>query len=134
MGLIVDTNVFIQWERRGGIFDLSSLDPSEDVFISVVTVSELLMGVHRAEMEIHRKKRSDFVEAIISSVAVLDFTTAVARQHARLVTDLARRGQLIGAHDMIVAATALHHGMSLLSGNVDEFSRVPNLRLIPFAR
>ena len=39
MGLIVDTSVFIQWERRGGIVDLSSLDPTDDVFISVVTVS-----------------------------------------------------------------------------------------------
>lgn len=45
MGLIVDTNVFIALERRGDDrVDLSPWNPSEDVFISVVTVSELLMG------------------------------------------------------------------------------------------
>ena len=81
-----------------------------------------------------REKRSDFVEAIIGGVAVLDFTTAVARQHARVAMDLARRGQMIGAHDMIIAATALYHGMALLSDNLQEFSRVPNLRTIPFGR
>jgi hypothetical protein len=36
MGLIVDTSVFIQWERRGGIVDLSSLDPTDDVLIMPV--------------------------------------------------------------------------------------------------
>ena len=56
MGLIVDTSVFIQWERRGGIVDLSSLDPTDDVFISVVTVSELLMGVYRADTEVRQRK------------------------------------------------------------------------------
>ena len=130
MGLMVDANVFIQFERRGSPVDLSKWRSSDDVFISVVTVSELLMGVHRADTEARRKRRSEFVEAILAGVSVLDFTTVVARRHAMLHADLARQGQLIGAHDMIVAATAVHHGLSLLTDNTDEFSRVPNLTVI----
>ena len=129
---MVDANVFIQFERRGLPIDLSRWDSSDDVFMSVVTVSELLMGVHRADNEARRKRRSEFVEAILAGVSVLDFTTAVARCHARIHAELARQGQLIGAHDMIVAATALHHGLSLLTDNVEEFSRVPNLSVIGF--
>ena len=132
MGLMVDANVFIEFERRNLPIDLSQRQPSDDVFISVVTVSELLMGVHRADNEGRRKRRSEFVEAVLAGVSVLDFTTAVARCHAQIYSDLARRGQLIGAHDMIIAATALHHGLSLLTGNVDEFSRVPNLNVVRF--
>jgi len=41
---------------------------------------------------------------------------------------------MIGAHDMIIAATALYRGMALLSDNLQEFARVPNLRTIPFGR
>lgn len=129
---MVDANVFIAFERRGLPVDLSQWDSSEGVFVSVVTVSELLMGVHRADSEARRKRRSEFVEAILVGVSVLDFTTAVARRHAQLYSDLVRRGQLIGAHDMIIAATALHHGLAVLTDNVDEFSRVPNLNVIRF--
>jgi predicted nucleic acid-binding protein len=132
VGLIVDTNVFISFERRGRPIDLSPWEASEDVFISVVTVSELLMGVHRADTEARRTRRSAFVEAVITRLRVLDFTTAVARLHAEMYADLARRGQLIGAHDLIIAATARQHNLSLLTDNVDEFSRVPGLRVLTF--
>ena len=132
MALMVDANVFIHSERRGVPIDLSLWEPSDGVFISVVTVSELLMGVHRADNEARRKRRSEFVEAILAGVSVLDFTIAVARRHAHLYAQLSQQGRLIGAHDMIIAATALHHNLSLLTDNVEEFSRVPGLRVIPF--
>ncbi len=132
MGLIVDTNVFIAFERRGEPIDLTPWESSADVFISVVTVSELLMGVHRADTEARRNRRSAFVEAIITGVRALDFTTEIARVHAEICADLARRGQLIGAHDLMIAATARHYGVSLLTDNVDEFSRVPGLQVIRF--
>ena len=130
---MIDTNVLIAFERRGRTIDLPSRPPSEDVFISVVTVSELLMGVHRADTEERRNRRSAFVEAIIAGIPALGFTTEVARVHAAIYADLARRGQLIGAHDLIIAATAVHHDLSLLTDNVNEFSRVPGLTVVDFA-
>jgi len=132
VGLIVDTNVFIALERRGDPIDLSRWDPSEDVFISVVTVSELLMGVHRADNPSRRERRSAFVEAIVQGVSVLDFTTDIARRHAELHAQLMRGGQLIGAHDLIIAATALHRALTLLTDNVGEFRRVPDLNVTEF--
>ena len=132
MGLMVDTNIFIALERRGDPVDLSSWNPTEDVFISVVSVSELLMGVHRANNRSRRERRSAFVEAIIQGVNVLDFTTGVARRHAELHAHLMSAGQLIGAHDLIIAATALHHDLTLLTDNVGEFQRVPELKVTQF--
>ena len=129
---MVDTNVFIALERRGDPIDLSRWDPNDDVFISVVTVSELLMGVHRADSEARRNRRSAFVEAVVAGISVLDFTTEVARAHAQLHAQLTGQGELIGAHDLIIAATALHHGLTLLTDNVAEFRRVPALNVIEF--
>ena len=130
--MIVDSNVFIELERRGDQVDFSIWDPSEDVFISVVTVSELLMGVHRADNEARRNRRSAFVEPIIEGISVLDFTTDVARTHARLHALLVGQGQLIGAHDLIIAATALHHDLTLLTDHAREFHRVPDLKVVEF--
>lgn len=132
MGLMVDTNVFIRFEKSGQSVDFSSWESSQKVYISVVTVSELLMGVHRANTEERRRRRSAFVEAVISGVGVLDFTVASARVHAEIYSELAKKGQLIGAHDFIIAATARRHDLSLLTDNIQEFSRVPGLRVIPF--
>jgi predicted nucleic acid-binding protein len=67
MGLMVDTNVFIIHEKRDKAIDFSSWDSSQKVYISVVVVSELLMGVHRANTEERRQRRSAFVEAVISA-------------------------------------------------------------------
>jgi predicted nucleic acid-binding protein len=46
---------------------------------------------------------------------------------------LAERGKLIGAHDLIIAATAITHDLSLLTSNSDECSRVPGLKVIEFS-
>lgn len=134
MGLMVDTNVFISSEKSGQPIDFSSWESAEKVYISVVIAAELLMGVQRADTDERRQRRSAFVEAIIAGVGMLDFTLATARTHAEIHADLARRGQMIGAHDLIIAATAVHHDLAVLTENVEEFSRVPGLRVIPFIR
>ena len=132
MGLMVDTNVFIRFEKNNQAIDLSPWAPSEKVYISVVTVSELLLGVHRADTETRRQRRSLFIETVISGVGVLDITIDVARIHAELHGQLLKQGLVIGAHDLLIAATARYHDLSLLTDNVAEFSRVPGLRVVPF--
>ena len=71
---------------------------------------------------------------MISGFNVLNFTVAAARLHAELYAELAKKGQLIGAHDLIIAATALCHDLAILTDNVQEFSRVPGLRVIAFEK
>ncbi len=73
MGLMVDTNVFIRFEKSGKTIDLSSWEQSGGSSC-VITVSELLAGVHHANPQERRQRRSAFVEAVIAGVGVLDFT------------------------------------------------------------
>ena len=129
MGIMVDTCVFIHSERQQHI-KLNQLLPEENVFISAITASELLMGIHLADSKARRMKRTAFVEAILASVPILDFSLEVARLHAELYAELTSKGKLIGAHDLIIAATALSHGYSLLTSNEKEFKRIPGLKVL----
>ena len=132
MGLMVDTNVFIKFEKRNSPIVLPSLAESDEAFISAITVSELLVGVHRANTEERRQRRAAFVEAILRVFPVLNFTMSIARTHAEIQAHLAKAGLTIGHHDLIIAATARHYDHALHTDNTEEFSRVPGLRVIPF--
>lgn len=130
MGLILDTCILIRAEKNNGVIDFPSINLNEEVYISAITASELLMGVHRADTEDRRIKRSAFVEAILKEVPIIDFTIESARMHAEIYASLAAKGELIGAHDLMIAATALSHGYAILTTNQQEFNRVPGLKVL----
>ncbi len=128
MAFLIDASVLIEHERRR--IDLEgriSGREDEEVFLSVVTASELLHGVHRAKDRRVHARRAAFVEAILDGFPLLGVDLLTARAHARLWAELAERGELIGAHDLWLAATCVGRGLSLATGNVREFGRVPGL-------
>jgi predicted nucleic acid-binding protein len=128
MAVLIDSSVFIGIERRGLLLDeLVALVPDEPVALASVSVSELLFGVERANTPERRARRERFVEAILSIVPVLPFGIAEARMHAPVWAGLAASGQMIGAHDLLIAVTALVQGYDVLTDNVREFGRVPGL-------
>lgn len=130
MGVVVDTGVFVHWERRTPSTAKVLNQREVPAFISVVTASELLVGVHRADSPTRREIRSRFVETLLTQFAILQVTLDVARQHAALSTELSQRGTPIGYHDAWIAATALSYGYAVMTMNVREFSRVPDLEVI----
>jgi len=101
----------------------------EDRAISVITVSELLHGVLRAEGTTQIRRRA-FVEHLLAGIEAIPIAEAVARMHAQIWADLAARGSLIGAHDMWIAATALAHGLGVATRNAAHFERVTGLRVV----
>lgn len=129
MAVLIDTTVLIDAERRGQSLDRAIGE--EERAISAITASELLHGVHRATDDGVRVRREAFVEHLLASIEALPVTTAVARAHARIWASLERQGNLIGAHDLWIAATAVTHGMSVATANPDEFGRVRGLSVVP---
>ena len=130
MGLLIDSNILIGFERRA--IDLTPFirgREQEPFSISVISASELLHGVHRATTRKIKATRLAFVEAVLASFPVLDIDLATARCHAQLWSDLSKRGTMIGVHDSWIAATCLAHGLKLVTGNDREFRRVPGLAL-----
>ena len=134
MGLILDTNVFIHSERSGNPIDFSKWEEYGDVYISAITTSELLVGVHYAKTPEQQARRSAFVESVLAKIPVLSFETEESRVHAGLFASLAKQGKMIGAHDLIIAATAIVHDCAVLTENIREFKRVPGLEAISFIR
>lgn len=135
MALLIDASILIEHER--GRIDLDGKlegRGAEEFFLSVVTASELLHGVHRAADPGVRTRRSAFVEAILEHFPILPIEVATARAHARLWADLAAAGALIGPHDLWLAAACLAHGLSIATANTREFERVPGLRVEDWAR
>lgn len=131
-GLIVDTSVFVQIERRGGAVDFTPFAQYSPFAISAITVSELLIGVHRADTEQRRERRHQFVQAVLANVNIVSFDRNVAATHALIAAEMAKHGTLIGAHDLQIAATALHYGSAILTANPREFQRVPRLQVLVF--
>ena len=130
MGILIDASVLIDHERRGDALRARAADrPDEEFMLSVVTVSELLHGVHRARDPGTRARRSAFVEAVIDGFPLLPIDMPTARTHAGLWADLAASGSMIGAHDLWLAAACIAHGLTLATGNVREFARVAGLEL-----
>ncbi|MBS3967470.1 MAG: type II toxin-antitoxin system VapC family toxin [Truepera sp.] len=132
MGIVIDTDVFIDAEKGRFPPDWTYANRYGETFISVITVSELLVGVYRANSQARRAKRAAFIESLLSTVAVLDVTTEIARLHAQLLADLLARGERIGAHDLIIAAIALRYGYPVLTSNVTGYSRVAGLEVLRF--
>ena len=130
MAALIDSSILIEAER--GRLDLEphvARHGDEEAFLSVVTASELLHGVHRATMPDVRARRSAFVEGVLERFPLLSVDLACARAHAHLWAELRQAGALIGPHDLWLAATCVAHGLTMVTANVREFARVPGLDL-----
>jgi predicted nucleic acid-binding protein len=132
MGLIIDTNVFINVENKR--FDLSLINNFShygEAYIAAITVSELLAGVHLAKNPEQHIKRSAFVESIITRMPVLEFNEEAARVYAQLyaffLKDHGRGGTKINVHDLLIASTAISNGFAVLTSNIDDFKNIPSL-------
>ena len=131
MGVLIDSSVLIAYERGALDPDRIVARHSEDdpLFLSMITVSELLHGVHRAKEPVRRVRRSVFVEGIIDRFPLLDVDLPTARVHAEVWAELSDAGNLIGAHDLWLGAAAIAHGLTLATHNVREFERIPGLEV-----
>lgn len=110
--MILDTGVIIAFERGG--LDIDAVLGADDAAIASITAMELLVGVERTD-DAHRGRRALHVEAVLSSVPIVDYTLDVARTHARLVAQAMSLGRSRSAYDMMIAATAVVDGRTLLT-------------------
>lgn len=128
MGLLIDTDVWVLAEKSSTLPKFEQWAAYEGAYLSSVTASELLVGVERANTAERRALRSAFVEHLLTRIPVLEFSLPVARTHARMMAALPSH-QTAGAHDALIAATAIHHGFGLLTRNVADFKIFAGLQL-----
>lgn len=128
--MILDSSEIIALERnRGSVESLIQGREDEPFGISVVTVAELLHGVERANTESRKIKRQAFVEKVIEMIPVFPFDMGAARIYARIWASIVQRGFTVGAHDLIIAATAISLDYKVITANRRDFEKVEGLRL-----
>ena len=130
MGVVLDTSVLIEAERQRFEIDKFTENREDEIFgLSVITVAELLHGVHRADSTKRRLKRSAYVEKVIELFPVYVFEISIARIYSELWSDLSSKGIQIGAHDLIIGSTALSLGFSVATYNMRHFERIEGLEI-----
>jgi tRNA(fMet)-specific endonuclease VapC len=100
--------------------------PVADVCMSVVTKAELQYGV---EVSPRRAQDTAALAAFLPYVKVLDFTDDAVVHYAEIRADLQRRGAMVGANDLFIAAHARALGLTLVMNNTAEFERVKGLTI-----
>lgn len=103
--LIVDTGVLIESERSKTSLS-SVISVEDDLVISALTVAELRTGIELAS-DHHRSQRAEFVDRVLNAMPVEPYDLATAEAHSRLLAHVHRAGRKRGAHDLIIAATAI---------------------------
>lgn len=127
--LILDTGVLIGIER--GALGADVVAAEDDVAISAITASELLVGVELGAGA--GGPRRTFVEGILARTQTLAFGLDTAREHAMLAAHTRRGGRPRGAHDLLIAATAHATGRTVLTTDARAFDDLPGVshRVVP---
>jgi tRNA(fMet)-specific endonuclease VapC len=98
----------------------------DDVAVAAATVAELLVGVELADAANQARRRA-LVDSIVDTIPVEDYDLDVARSHALLLAHAHRSGRRRGAHDLIIAATALARGRIVVTADQGGFSDLPGV-------
>jgi tRNA(fMet)-specific endonuclease VapC len=124
---LLDTNIviYVLKRRPKEVLDKFNTNASR-MAISTITLSELMYG---AEKSINTDKNLEAVEEFVSHLEVLPYDAKASQHYGQIKAALEKKGQIIGENDIHIAAHAISHGLILVSNNVREFKRVPNLAL-----
>ena len=124
---LLDTNicVYVIRKRPESVYRRLSNIGERGVAISVVTAFELEVGALRFQGQHY----SEAVRLLIAELPVLPLEDSARTAYGQLRTVLERRGEVIGAYDMLIAAHALTLNATLVTNNEKEFNRVKGLKV-----
>jgi len=124
---ILDTNTVIYFFKGvGDVAEKLLSVPPKEIGLPSVVPYEIYVGIAKSTSP---EKRRQQLEQLVSVVNLFPFGLNEAQCAAKIRADLETRGCPIGPYDVLIAATALIHNGILVTHNVNEFSRVDNLRI-----
>ena len=128
MKVMLDTNICIYLIKQKPVSVLTYFEQYElgEIGISSITVAELQFGVSNSQKQ---EQNQTALDLFLAPLEIVDFDVQAAQVYGRIRTHLSQQGTPIGAYDMLIAAHAQSLDLTLVTNNLREFSRVPNLRL-----
>lgn len=135
MGLILDSSILIAGERGGEsvrqiLQRVQAAHGETESALSAVTIVELTHGIYRAKSDEDRERRRAFTEELCRDMVVHPVTLEIAQLAGRIEGTQAARGVSIAFEDLLIGATALHLGYSVLTVNVRHFRLIPALSVV----
>lgn len=134
MRVLLDTNVVSELRRSGAdprvVQRVTELGP-EDTYLSVITVGELVYGVNRLAVGKKRRALEAWILALEQTYAsrILPIDAEITHVWGEVTAKCDAKGKPLSPQDGLIAATALRHGLYLMTRNVDDFSET-GVRLI----
>ena len=128
MQYMLDTNICIYLikKRSASVMrHISQLSPAQ-MCISSITSSELFYGVYTSS---YPGKNARALQQFLLPITILPYPPEAAQEYGKIRADLKKRGLLIGPMDLLIAAHAMYQGLTLVTNNTNEFSRVNHLKL-----
>ena len=137
-GFLVDTNVISEPARskpNPGVVAWLAKAEEESIFLSVLTLGEVRSGIERVVDSARRTSLERFFFRLRDRFGsrILPIDAAVAERWGRMIGGLASSGESIPAIDSLIAATALHHDLTVVTHNTGDFARAGIPVIDPFA-
>jgi tRNA(fMet)-specific endonuclease VapC len=127
MKYLVDSDYVADYlGARPHAIQLLSSFAKDDLAISLITYGEIYEGIHFGR---DPHKTADVFQRFLRSVVILLPTQPIMRQFARIRGELRRTGKIIGDFDILIAATAIQHNLTLVTRNVRDYQRIPQITL-----
>ncbi len=123
--ILLDTTFLIEAERSGDGLD-QAIDDEDDVAIAAVTVAELRVGALLASGR-RRETRLAYVDDVSQSIPIVNYDLEVVKSHSELLVAVRTQGQPRGAHDLIIAASALATDRMVVTGDQGAFRDLPGV-------
>ena len=129
--ILLDTDICVEIIRGNKKVTRVRQERPDDVAVSFMSAAELYFGAEnsRSPLEGHR-----LVDSFLHTVQVLESEDRILRRFAVIKAALKRKHHLIPDADLFIAATALEHGQTLVTGNAKHFSRIEGLELEDWTR
>lgn len=127
MSFVVDTNTCSAYVRGHPLVFNRFLQYGGQLYISVVTFGELTIWASRAKAP---PKRSNEVRDLLRLVTIIDVNVDIGRKFGEVQAGLLDRGKPAPPLDLLIAATALVHGYTVVSHNTADFQHIPGLPLV----
>jgi len=128
MRYMLDTNICISIikDRPPEVMKSLRRVPVGEIGVSGIVVAELWYGVFKSTK---KKENSAAIEDFLRYVAVMDWPSSAAVEYGKIRFHLQKKGLMIGAMDLLIAAHAVTLDSVLVTDNVSEFKRVPRLKV-----
>ena len=135
MGLILDSSVVIDAERRGDTVErlierVVNVAGDQDAALSAMGLTELIHGVYRAQTPQMRTRRETFLQELLADVTVYPYTKETAMLAGKIDGEQQSQGVVIPFGDLLIGATALSLGFSMLTANLRHFQKSPGLTVV----